>query len=259
MSPLQLRKDYRKETFSAPQFVYPIAIGSGLAVSALALGMGAVGWALVALGAGAILGSGGWATLRQFFWRDRLLYERMLKLQENMLRQIEEKRSGLQRDLAKLRDHRGAEQLENLTAKFQLVSRRLRERFDPSEVTFVRYVGTAEQVYLGALDNLRAIVEVNQSLETMNRERLAKRRDELFRGGQESESQVIHERVEMFDRYQERIHELLSANEAAITRLSQVLEALVNLNTGQSLAREPLDQAMEELSRLARRTGEYGV
>ena len=257
LGPLQLQREISKETFTSPQFVYPLALGGGLAFVAWALGLGPLGWAALSLGIGAMLGAGGWAALRQLLWRDKLVYERMLAIQQNMLQQIDEKRTQLRDDLATLDDPRGKRQLENLTAKFELVSKRLQERFNPGETTFIRYVATAEQVYLGALDNLRAVVESCEALGTMKREELVRLRDGLADEGKAADADVIDERVQMYDRYQKRIQDALGDNEAALTRLSQVLEALMNLNTGHGLAREPLDRAMEQLALLAQRANEY--
>lgn len=257
LSPTDMQQAIREETFSAPQFVYPLAIGGGLAFVAWALGMDTMGWTVLSLGLGAMLGAGGWAALRQFLWRDRLVYERMMAYQQDMLRQIEDKRARLREDLASLDDGRGLRQLDNLTAKFKLVTKRLRERFDPAEMTFVRYVSTAEQVYLGALDNLRTVVESSEALGTMKRDELVALRDERHRTGHTADADIIHERIKTYDRYQSRIQVALSDNEAALTRLSQVLEALMSLDTGQGMAKAPLDRAMQELAVLAQRTNEY--
>jgi esterase/lipase len=236
-----------------------MAVGAGLGITAVALGLGPVGWTLLGIGGLAVVGSGGWAALRQFLWRDELIYKRMLKLQERMHNEIKQKQSALQKDLEQIKDSRGTEQLENLSAKFKLVSKRLEERFNASEVTFVRYIGTAEQVYLGALDNLRAVVEASEALDTMDKDRLIEQRETCAAMGKLAEGQNIQARIDMYERYEKSIRAALSDNEAAITRLSQVLEALVNLNTGQGMAKAPLEEAMAELSRLAERTKEYGI
>lgn len=258
-SPLQLHKEVTQETFTSSKFVYPLAIGGGLAFVAWALGFGTVGWSVLLLGLGAILGAGGWAAMRQFLWRDKLVAERFMAVQKNMLREIEERRAQLRLDLGALEDPRGREQLDNLNAKFELVTKRLRERFDPSELTFFRYVSTAEQVYLGALDNLRTVVESCESLGTMKREELIKLHDDLASSGSQEEAQVVEERLQMYERYQKRVQDALGDNEAALTRLSQVLEALVDLNTGQGMAKAPLDRAMDELAVLAQRTNDYEI
>ncbi|WP_428624565.1 hypothetical protein [Sedimenticola sp.] len=256
-SPTQLQSDISKETFTSPKFVYPLAIGGGLTVTAWALGLDTLGWSALLIGIGAILGAGGWAAFRQLFWRGDLVYQRLLSLQNNMLKEIEQKRAQLRLDLAAIEDPRGLRQLDNLTAKFELVTKRLRERFDTTEMTFFRYVSTAEQVYLGALDNLRSVVESCEVLSTMRRNELETLHGNLQQAGEEDDAKEIHERIQMYDRYQDRIQDALSDNEAALTRLSQVLEALVNLNTGQGMAKEPLDRAMEELAVLAQRTNDY--
>lgn len=258
MDPEQISKDLLRETLTGPVFVYSLAGSVSLAAMAAAIGFDGAGWYV--LGTGIVLGAaaGLWAVISQGFLRDRRMYQRMVRLRERMADEIKDRKERLMQGVEDHSDERSARQLQDLISKFDLVQRTLGQRFDTGEMTYVRYLGTAEQVYLGAFDNLETILESRDALESTDRKALDRQLKEAERAGQERVVASTRQRIEIHDRAQGRIETLYAANEEAVMRLEQVQEALIGLNTGQGLASAPLEQAMEELHRLAARTAEYG-
>ena len=258
MDPTQIKGDLARETFTAPEFVYPAALAGAATVCAVTLGVGLPGTIAAGAATGFALFAGGFAAIQQFLRRDDRLYHRMIELQERMAREVEQRREQLRDRLDANRDHDALGQLDNLSRKLELLTGTLRDRFDPAEITFVRYLGTAEQVYLGALDNLRRVAEMKDALGSIDVRKLERQHRKSIDEGQPQQARHIKDRIDIGQTYEATIRQLIESNEEAITRLSQVHQALINLDTGTGFTRAPLESAMAELQRLAQRTSEYG-
>ena len=86
-------------------------------------------------------------------------------------------------DLQRVGSHQGLEQLKQLRAKLDGFSQVLEHRMSAGEVTFARYQGMAEQVFLVAIDNLHEIAVTLTSVGTIDRDYLDERLAELRRDG----------------------------------------------------------------------------
>ncbi len=259
MSVDEIRKDLVREALASPYLIYPACGATASMVVAGIVGAGGSSL-LVAMGvAAAGLLTSGITYARAYLQRDKRVLDRMVALQHAMAREIQAKQSALRKRLEDLDVAAACAQMDALRTSFTSLNQLLKQRFNDGEMTYVKYVGTAEQVYLGALDNLRTIAEFSERLQATDKGALALQINAAEKAGNTNSHSALNERMDIVERAEAQIARALTENETAITRILQVEEALITLNTGQKLAGDPLAQAMDELRRLAERTPEYGT
>lgn len=169
----------------------------------------------------------------------------------------------LEQDLARLGATQGAEQLRKLRPLLADLREVLNQRLSSGEVTFARYMGAAEQVYLSALDNLRDVDVALRSVQSIDSAAIGQQLAQLRQLGRPSAAQQqqidsLTERKELVDRQHKRVDDLLTQNESAITALLNAATAMANAQT-QASAAVDADTAMAELERLATRAGRYAA
>jgi hypothetical protein len=169
----------------------------------------------------------------------------------------------LERDLERLGAPQGAEQLRKLRPLLANLRDVLNSRLNAGEVTFARYMGAAEQVYLSALDNLRDIdvaLRSVQSIDAASIERQLAQLRTFSRASAAQQQQIdsLVERQDLIERQHRRVTELLTQNESALTGLLNAATAMANAET-QAAASIDAETAMAELERLAARAGRYAV
>lgn len=139
----------------------------------------------------------------------------------------------LQERFAKAGTERGAGQFQRLNEKFEAFQSILSEKLNQGELTYSRYLGMAEQLYLGTLDNLYDLVNILQSIRALDKE---------------SDLTKAQEIKQEF---------LLGQNEQALATLDNAIVALTDMRTGESRANADLEMAMVELQRLSKRSALY--
>ena len=163
-------------------------------------------------------------------------------------------------ELKALDDTRPAYQLKALQEKRDNLVEVLNRRLEAGELTYARYLSTAQQVYLVALDNLSEVVVAERSISAIDNEYIDSRLEELVE--QEGES-ALAERESLSDRrslregQEERIADLLAQNESAMTLIDRTATALADAPIG----KEPqdADAAMAALREMAERASKYAV
>lgn len=169
----------------------------------------------------------------------------------------------LEQDLERLGAPQGAEQLRKLRPLLDDLREVLDKRLSSGEVTFARYMGAAEQVYLSTLDNLRDIDVALRSVQSIDAKGIESQLRQLRDHGRPSAAQQqqidsLTERQDLVDRQHRRVDELLTQNESALTALLNAATAMANAETQASAAVDS-DAAMAELERLAARAGRYAA
>jgi hypothetical protein len=129
-------------------------------------------------------------------------------------------------------------------------------------MTFMRYMGMGEQVFLGGLDNLARISDALKGTGTNDADEIRRRIRALKGDGIESQAQDQEEaallaRLALMEQQREKISGWLAENEAAMTVLDRVMAGVAEMNTTQS-ATMKMQHAMEELEQLAKRASSYG-
>lgn len=135
----------------------------------------------------------------------------------------------------------------------------LAHKLNQGELTYARFLGAAEQVYLGGLDTLRRIVVLLQSVSTIDAEYIAMRLAELNRLVQpdeadEREFATLKSRLELREQQLKQINRLLTDNEESMTVMSHTVASVAQMRTHAGLASMELDAAMDNLRELADRT-----
>lgn len=245
-----LRKEVRLNVWTQGISTYPVAIGLGLGVCFILFG---ATWMIGALGV--LLGLAALAWLINFFARKNALSVKYLnELRLRLQKQREQRIKNIATDLQELDYEAGAVQLGNLKAKYDSFVAVIEEKFQPGEITFGRYLGIAEQIYLAGIDNLLEATVALKSVRSIDRAYVEKQLKHLDENGVENDAadyEVLHERLRLLDEASEYVDRLLIENEKAMTQMVETSARLAKVKTSRSEANMELDQAMTELSYLA--------
>ena len=185
-------------------------------------------------------------------------------LHKALLAQNEAKTTRIGTDLEALGCTQGVKQLDKLKKEIANLERVIRQRFHEGELTYARYLGTAQQVYLGAIDRLGEIAIALQSIQTIDIADVTKcikelRGDNIPDEKQETEITALEERQSLHIEQTEKAEKLLGENEAALTMLSKTAASLANTQTEKGRATMDMESAMEELRSLASKAGMYAT
>jgi hypothetical protein len=253
-----ISKQVAAVTAQKPYVLYPLAVGLLGGLSAVLLGTPL----LPALIGGGV-GLAAWVldnTLR----REHHANDYVRKLHEMLERRTQASVASLQAELKQVGETEGLGQLQRLKQKYDAFEDLLRHKLEPSELTFGRYLGMAEQLYLGGLDNLNTVTHIRRGLNAIDLAHIRQRVDHIMQDGEvdaseAQEMEALSRRQALMLQQREQITSLLSQNETAMTKLDEVMASIAALNLGDRRASMDIEQAMQELETLARRSADYEV
>jgi hypothetical protein len=239
--------------------LYPLALGLLGGLAAAVLGPSAL-FILPAV-AGLGIGLGGW-TLDNTLRRDKLAGDYLQQLHQALAGQMDRSIAVLGRDLTEVGSTLGMNQLDRLQGKYRTFKELLQRKLDPHELTFSRYLGMTEQVFLAGLDNLIRVADTLKGMSAIDQEHVAGRIQQLQGMSQpnalaERELEALEQRQALYHRQAQRIQDWLSQNEAAMTRMDQVMASIAEMDTSKPHASMDMESAMQELERLAGRAPRY--
>lgn len=245
-------------TAQKPYVLYPMAVGLLGSLSALLLGTSPL-FALVGGG----IGFAAWLldnTLR----REGHANDYVRKLHEILVLKTQASLASLQAELKEVGEDTGLDQLQRLKRKYEAFEELLRRKLNPRELTFGRYLGMAEQLYLGGLDNLTTVANIRRGLNAINAEHITQRSGRIAQNNrideiEQQELEALSRRKSLMERQAVNVTALLAQNEAAMTKLDEVMAEIASMNVGDRRASMNIEQAMLELEELARRTSDYEV
>jgi hypothetical protein len=258
-SPRAIGRAVLRETLQKPYVLYPMAVGVLGGMAAAVLGPSLLFVVPAALGA--TLGFGSWAVdfgLR----RDKHASDYIKRLQEALAGRVDETIAALRAELTTLKFEPGLAQLDHLKEKYEAFEGLLRRKLDPGEMTFGRYLGMTEQVFLAGLDNLARVADTLKGLSAIDVQHISRRIRQLESDGIESKAQdaeiaTLRERLTLLQARQERVHQWLAENEIAMTRIDQAMAAIADMDTAAGHATMDMETAMLELKSLADRAPAY--
>jgi hypothetical protein len=268
-SPAQIKNMVLSRTFQHPLTVYPAATG---VVGLFALGLfGMSAPVLAAIGAGFGVSAGSF--FYQYLFRGDRLAAAYL---EEMHRKMEERRDKLLRDLeGNLRqgsdDRNMGEYVDQALKQFHMIDERFRtfrelldSKIERGELTHSRFFITGEQVYLAVLDNLQDISSRLQGVRAMDPHYINDRLEalaELVNPAQADadEMKTLTERRTLRERQLGRVNELLTFNEAALTKFDEVNAAVAGMRAATSQATLDIETATRELQDIAERANRLSV
>ena len=198
--------------------------------------------------------------------RTRAFLEAMYQLPSRVSQSAMVKIDALAADLQQVASDKGLEQLRLLQQKLEVLTEVLKRRMSEGELTFGRYLGTGEQVYLSAIDNLHEIAVALTSVSSIDGEYLDERIAEVRtkQGAQDGnehdarrEIENLEQRRSLLEQQHRKVSELFAQNEAAMTALDNTATALADARIGKGHASMEAEVAMAELDRLAKRADSY--
>jgi hypothetical protein len=168
----------------------------------------------------------------------------------------------LEAELGELEDARPARQLQAVQEKRDNLAEVLKRRLDAGELTYARYLTTAQQVYIAALDNLHEVAVAQRSISAIDDAYIDRRIGKLDQQNEhgaaaEKERKSLVDRRALRDTQNTRIAEMLGQNEAAMTALDRTATALADAPIGRTP--EDAEAAMVALEELAQRAGKYAT
>lgn len=160
----------------------------------------------------------------------------------------------------------GLEHFVQAEQRFHSFDRVLRMKLQPTELTFSRYHGAAEQVFLSIMDRLSEVSELLASIESIRpsevKEKLQTAQVSQVSGGSEGASEegslkALKERLAIVTQQQDKAKNLLKANEEGLTELDRANAALTEMKTKLGMASMDFDEALKQLEELAKRAKKY--
>jgi hypothetical protein len=209
---------------------------------------------------GGAVGVGAWA-IEYAFRRDKHARDYVQRLHQALAGRVEETMQVLHHEFLDLRFEPGIAQIDRLREKYEAYAELLRRKLDPNEMTFSRYLGMGEQVFLGGLDNLARISDALRGSSSNDDVEIRTRIRDLQRDGIESRAQdqeiaALRARLELMEKQREKIFGWLAENESAMTAMDRVMAEVAEMNTVGS-ATMKMEHAMQELETLAKRAQNY--
>jgi len=265
-----IQKAVTRKTLEHPIVVYP-AVLSVLGGFSLAL-FGVSPWLIGAAAGGFGIAFLSWLvnfSLR----RDTFASDYVKALNERIEKQSLKKKAQLESALKEVASKQGEHQFQRFNEKFAMFQALLAKKLNPSEITYGRYLGMAEQVYLGAVDNLQAIADGLKAMQVIDIRYIEKRIIELDKSKRDSaeleakgledinasEYKALTKRREIFHAQKNKVDKFLAQNEEALTQLDITIASIADLRTNDKAASLDLETAMSELQQLASRTHKYSI
>ncbi len=196
------------------------------------------------------------------FIKSKVFADRFFGEPKAMGPEEKEKLRLLEADLKEMGSTQGVTQLKFLREKFESLTDVLKRRLSAGELTYGRYLGTAEQVYLSAVDNLNDLTVSLKSVSSIHPGYINKRLKELGNSSEapaekKREIASLEKRLSLRDEQLKRVSELLAQNESAMTALDHTASAMAETRTGKGEANMDAEAAMAELEMLANRASKY--
>jgi hypothetical protein len=154
----------------------------------------------------------------------------------------------------------GLTQVKQFDTKFGKIQRVLLRKLNEGELTYSRYLGSAEDVYSSGLKNLEQVVTLRFSMDDKNidsdRETVRRltRKKNSATGLTDAESRKLaaaEESVRIYDRSAHDVEDLLAQNEEGLTALDKASAAIAKIDAGGEAS--ALEFALTDLMQLATR------
>ena len=203
----------------------------------------------------------GWLVMRALAGKMTALED--AETQSNLLPIDPEKMSELKRRIYRLqstdgcesRAERMIEQITRAQDRFRAFDRLLKGKLQATELTYSRYRGAAEQVFLSILDRLE---DASELLESVAATQPTEAGEKLKEAEAKSEdAKPFRERLELVDQQFKKADLVLAANETGLTGLDRVNVSLTEMQTKATLAEIDYESALKQLEDLAKRAKNY--
>lgn len=256
-----IKKAVMTKVVQSPLVLYPTALGivSGLAMVMLGATEVLIGGAAAGVG----IGIGG-LFVNYFIRKDSIAQGHIKSMQKLMGNRRHAVIRLLKENLRTVGLAEGAEQIKKMQSKYDNLIAIIGQKLNPSEITYGRYVGIAEQVLLSGMDNLDRAAGALKSIQVIDQNDVSTRIAELESNGeptpaQQQELVTLRQRLELYTKQTQKVDELLAQNEAAMTRLDFTAAAIADMRTVDGHASMDMESAMEELQKLIVKAEKYSA
>ncbi len=254
-----IETEIKKASLQRASVLYPAAIGILGGLAALVLGPTnlLIGATLI----GGIIAAGS-LFFNLTFGKQKLTANYLNKLHRQLALQTNRSIKQLGRELSKVNESHGLKQLDLLQKKYEAFKSILGNKFNVNEISYSRYMGMVEQVFLAALDNLKQVADITQGINVIDEDHIIRRIKQL-RGATSAaasnnqELDALVTRFELLQKQRDKVKAVLSQNEAAMTKMDEVMAAISIIDTSKNKATMDMDDAMKELETLAGRAESY--
>jgi len=244
-----------QRSIGSPFVLYPTVTAGLGAVAGVLFGFTMIPGALVV--GGLVIAAGGF--FAEFgFRRDTNVKEIILAVTRQMETEREQIIAILHSEIDEKTLPSARSQLADFKNKFETFVDVLDDRFNPGELTFIRYMSVAEQVYLSGLDNLRNAVISSKAIQSTDKNVLTSRLEKLGAStNDEIERAALSERLRGFEETAKNITDLIVINEKALTVLDSVTQKLARTQVSKGMADGDTESAMQELGRMGEMLARY--
>jgi hypothetical protein len=155
-------------------------------------------------------------------------------------------------------------QFKMISDSFEAIRSTLSDKLKPSELTYGRYISSAEQVFLAVLDNAVVITSILKTLSRVDTAYIQERISSLEKlsnpdEADRQEHRTILERLQLYENQISKVNNLITKNEVAITEMDKMCAALTELRTVRGQAQVDLESAISEMEQLAKRVQTYSM
>lgn len=263
-----VKKAIWKEILQKPITLWPAAVGIVAGAAILIIDPSLIAFLIAGGGVGIGLSS----FLANIARRKSLANHYLKKLHEKLLRQRQEVLENLEDELkdcvekvpdAEEHARQGVMQLEIAQERFGVFKEIISEKLDTTELTYVRFTATAEQVYLSILDNLRQVANLLRSVSSIDSQYISSRLAALNKlkkkeKADEDEIKTLIERQNLRDSQLNEINNLLARNEEALTLIDKTTAAAatMKIEDGATIDWEVARQELEAMVRRVSKTAQ---
>jgi hypothetical protein len=245
----------RSAGYLHPLTLYPPVIGIGAGVVAILFGIKILFY-LTAIGIVAGIGN---AVLRIFFLRDKIALNLQRMKRKALAEQARRATEELELNLLELGRERAAKQVKSLKDTFFRFKEKLVSQIGKDKPEYEQYLGSAEVMYLAALNNLKAVADNERDKKLIDVEDSRRRIEEL----KVEQKQGIRDNTAEIDAQQRQIRafklaeqnsrDLVAEVEGSLTALTEVTRSLSEITATRESMRHNVTQAMKKFHHIADR------
>ncbi len=212
----------------------------------------------------ALLGVAGFSWIfNYYFFADKFKRKYLEHLNQLVAEYTRSKLKNLKEELKKYNDFMAAKQMEQFIKKFEVLVDILKTKFDPDSLTFGRYFGIVQEVYLSGIDNLADILVAHKTIQSIDPNYINDRLNKL--GAMDMDSMAIKKEIDALHRSLEshkeqnlKIQNLMAENEMALSQIDETTVAISEISKSRDKQAEiDMENSMKALAEMKERSKYY--
>jgi hypothetical protein len=235
--------------------LYPPVIGIGAGVVAILFGLEGLFY-LAALG---ILSGVGNAILRIFLFKDKIAQKFQRMKRKALAEQARRATAELESNLLELGRERAAKQVQYLKDTFFRFKEKLVSQIGKDKPEYEQYLGSAEVMYLAALNNLKAVADNERDKRLIDvedsRRRIIELKAEQIKGLRDNTDEINAQKSQLraFELIEQNSRDMIAEVEGSLTALTEVTRSLSEIKATRESMQQSVTQAMKKFHHIADR------